>query len=1028
MRLACACLLGLLSFAAVATAKDDPVAGASDAAAEKILAAWELKDWDRFDRLVEAHFLSRFRLAHDVAQAYWRSEIEGDGYRDILAIARRIKGVSGKDVERDALANAIARWEGMDEAAWARERRLGLAQYRLHVLWVNRVHHTILRLHTKYLDDIKAEPRSLFALFARINIASAYAGVGDLASARRWGMRIGELAEEAGWMRPAMFGYEEATKASRGSAELKEARAHLWRVTVASRDDLNIARIGVILGKALVDEIQPRAALPILEAAIRAARQTRTRRRRVLRQLFEAHRMLGQITQALAMSEEFLAVARSANHPASIQEGLYQVGFCRGSLGQFAEATDRLEEGLALSPPNADPTVRMRILTNLAIVRLTLGKSDEGMAAAKEAHSLAVARGGKDVALTHKTLAGAYMQLERWDQAREHLEAALALMAPIDTAARGALEAELATLANKLAEWDEADERYRRAVALFQKTPGMEEQLRGVRVSRFGNLVEAKRHKQALKLVEPLLASIPQAHYRRPAVEWYYTHALLGVHDWAGALRAARSAVHAYLRQIEGLSAAEAIPTQLYIHRLAGVGVRAALELSDAPVEDVLWLTEVDRGLQLSLALRTARAEVGLPDDLAKANRASLERVHRTHQRLISAMRPDVTEAQRAGAQSDHDAAWRARAEVVRRIQRHSRQAGLLSRAEPVSLDALRASLAPGEGYVSWMVAQNRLAALVVTPDGAKVINCGPARRKGPGSLSGMAMRFRDALATPDVDVDARARELYDKLFEPVRPALGKADRLLVSIPFQLGAIPLAALRSPKGRWLVQDYELRRVPSATVRGQLLRSSSAAAGHALLGIGNPDTAPLIPRLPHSEQEVQSLAKRFPDGEREVLVGKQATIEAVTRRLKRGRSWRVVHFACHGVLHDREAKRGGLVLAGPETWTVDAVTAAKIPAELVVLSACDSGRGVATPGEGILGLARAFLWSGAKRVIASSWLVGDRTTAAFFDRFYSSHLDEGLEPAAALRGVQLKAIESGGEAAKPHRWAAFVLWGG
>ena len=99
---------------------------------------------------------------------------------------------------------------------------------------------------------------------------------------------------------------------------------------------------------------------------------------------------------------------------------------------------------------------------------------------------------------------------------------------------------------------------------------------------------------------------------------------------------------------------------------------------------------------------------------------------------------------------------------------------------------------------------------------------------------------------------------------------------------------------------------------------------------------------------------------------------------------------------------------------------------LPAELVVLSACQTGLGKDVKGEGLVGLTRGFMYAGSKRVVVSLWSVKDRSTASLMTNFYQQMLQQGLNPVAALRAAQLKMLQSEQWKA-PYYWAPFVIQG-
>ena len=99
---------------------------------------------------------------------------------------------------------------------------------------------------------------------------------------------------------------------------------------------------------------------------------------------------------------------------------------------------------------------------------------------------------------------------------------------------------------------------------------------------------------------------------------------------------------------------------------------------------------------------------------------------------------------------------------------------------------------------------------------------------------------------------------------------------------------------------------------------------------------------------------------------------------------------------------------------------------LPADLVVLSACETGLGKQIAGEGLVGLTRGFMYAGASRVVASLWKVDDVATAELMGRFYRGMLKEGLRPAAALRQAQME-MQAQKRWADPYYWAAFTIQG-
>jgi CHAT domain-containing protein/Tfp pilus assembly protein PilF len=189
---------------------------------------------------------------------------------------------------------------------------------------------------------------------------------------------------------------------------------------------------------------------------------------------------------------------------------------------------------------------------------------------------------------------------------------------------------------------------------------------------------------------------------------------------------------------------------------------------------------------------------------------------------------------------------------------------------------------------------------------------------------------------------------------------------------------------------------------------------------------------LSRLPFTRDEAEAILGVAPVGQStKALDFKANRATATSADLSR---YRIVHLATHGVLNTEHPELSGLVLSlvdeqgKPQDGflRLHEVYNLNLPAELVVLSACQTGLGQEIKGEGLVGLTRGFMYAGAKRVVASLWNVNDSVTAQLMKRFYQGMLVKGLAPAAALRAAQVEMWKRKPWRA-PYYWAAFVLQG-
>lgn len=189
---------------------------------------------------------------------------------------------------------------------------------------------------------------------------------------------------------------------------------------------------------------------------------------------------------------------------------------------------------------------------------------------------------------------------------------------------------------------------------------------------------------------------------------------------------------------------------------------------------------------------------------------------------------------------------------------------------------------------------------------------------------------------------------------------------------------------------------------------------------------------IPRLPGTQTEVQFLKRLIPAPNLFVASGFQANRQTLMGTDLR--QFQIVHLATHGYVSSEHPENSGLIFAlrneqGDKVngfLPLAEVYQLKLNADLVVLSACETGLGKVLLGEGLVGMTRGFMYAGTRRVVVSLWAVSDRGTAALMKRFYRRMLTRQESPAAALRGAQLELMRHT-RYKSPFYWAPFVIQG-
>jgi hypothetical protein len=243
---------------------------------------------------------------------------------------------------------------------------------------------------------------------------------------------------------------------------------------------------------------------------------------------------------------------------------------------------------------------------------------------------------------------------------------------------------------------------------------------------------------------------------------------------------------------------------------------------------------------------------------------------------------------------------------------------------------------------------------------------------------------------------------------------------LVVSPDGPLHELPFDALRGPDG-YVVDRWRVAIVPSASVLAARPRSSDQPV--SALVVAAPDVVGFA-ALPFARDEAAIASERIGAEATTLLVGDAATAAALGRLPLA--KFSVLHFASHAEVDDAVPLRSALLLApdgGDGRWRADAIYRLQLDAALVVLSACRTSAGAQSRGEGVMSLARAFLYAGARATVATQWDIGDAAGPAFADAMYRQ-LGTGAPLVAAVAASKRELRRRD---ARPRDWAGYVLVG-
>jgi CHAT domain-containing protein len=350
--------------------------------------------------------------------------------------------------------------------------------------------------------------------------------------------------------------------------------------------------------------------------------------------------------------------------------------------------------------------------------------------------------------------------------------------------------------------------------------------------------------------------------------------------------------------------------------------------------------------------------------------------------------------------------------------------------------------------FLEYVVARDQTYLFVLTkgqggvPDlKAYVLNA------GAGKIAELAGRFRQMMADR-LPVSAQlCRELYELLIKPAALQLHGKETICIVPDGMLWELPFQAMQPSQERYLIEDYAVYYAPSLSVLAEIERKEKATkhAPPSLLAFGNPiiggETVAQLQEvkrgesfapLPEAETEVRNLARIFGPRRSKVFTGARAD-ESSFRTL--APSYKVIHFATHGVLDNRHPLYSYLLLAKTgedDDGLLEAreIVNLNLQADLVVLSACETARGRIGAGEGVVGMSWAFFAAGCRTMVATQWEINSAGAAELMIKFYQRLLpaigQERISKANALRQAAIELMQDR-RYRHPAYWAGFIMVG-
>ena len=696
------------------------------------------------------------------------------------------------------------------------------------------------------------------------------------------------------------------------------------------------------------------------------------------------YKNLGEYEQAIAYYDRGLEGFKRSGDKYGEMNTLLNAGNVYSILGQFERAIEYYERSLLIARALDERRGQGFILGNLGLSWLGLNEPARAMPYQRQALDLARAIGNRNgEAVSLEGLGDSALALEDLAQAREHYARALAIQGEIG--ARAFAGNTLVSLAE---------------------------------VSLRTNDLEG-----AARLAAEALAVARET--ENPEMEWKAQHLLARVARGKGRTEEALGLLRAGIEAINGLRGR--IRTD--------AGKIGYLETRQAVFYETVDLLVAEGRNQEALEAAEAARSRAFVDLLAErritaapSDASALAGIREDEVRLRAQGRMNATgDAGRAELTRTRAATATAIGERLQAIRSERPELASLVVADPPSFAQMaQIGRRLGATVVEYFVADKRLFIFVIDARGevsSGIVDVTRSRlRQTVGDVHRMLNELDAAGLRDQRALRTGLAGLHRLLVAPIAHRLPRDPLALVYlIPHDaLLRVPFAALLDGRGLPLLRQHTLAFAPSLDVL-RYTADKTAEGAPRLLALADPGNGG--DALPGARTEVQQVSRHFPADRRTVLLGADAS-EANGKRLGPGQS--VLHFAVHGLIDDAHPLDSALLLAegGGEDGALHVAEAfgLHLHADLVVLSGCSTGLGKVT-GDGILGLARAFLYAGTPSVVVSQWDVSDRATAFLMERFYAG-IQAGHGKALSLREAQMAT-----RARFPHPalWAAFSLVG-
>jgi CHAT domain-containing protein/Tfp pilus assembly protein PilF len=740
-------------------------------------------------------------------------------------------------------------------------------------------------------------------------------------------------------------------------------------------------------------------ALEFYQQALRLRREAgdKSNEATTLNNIGAIYNALGENQKALEYYQQALPLLREANDKSGEAYTLNNIGVVYNALGESQKALEYHQQALPLRREAGDKSGEANTLHNIGVVYSDLGESQKALEYYQQALSLLRETGNRfGEAYTLTRIGDAYNDLGENQKALEYFQQALPLRRAV-----GDLRGESITLYN---------------IAVTQKETGnLQESLTNIEAS--------------ISIIEDLRTKIVDTDLRQSyfaSVQSYY---------------------------------------QFYIDLLMELDEQNPNSGYDAKAFNA---SERMRGRSLLELLTEANTDIrqGVDPTLLQQEKELNQKLDTIEQRRVQAYTTATTQTVKDEIEKERLDLISQYKTLQTQIRSNSPRYANLKQPQPIELKQLQEQILDTDTVLlQYSLGEERSFLWVITKEEYTTYEL-PKRQ----IIEDAAKSYHGLVSNLDEQklVDESAIKLSDLILKQAAAQLSKkrivivGDGALLYVPFQSLPLPNTANKN-----LLQNYEIINLPSsstiAILREDLKNRKTASKSISIFAdpIFNTNDSRItkkntsnnntektldelaldrsarnsdvnLERLLGTRQEAEVIAKLFPENNRVIELDFEANrTNATSKDLNQ---YKILHFATHGLLNSENPELSGIVMSLFDTngnpvngyLRLNDIFNLSLNADLVVLSACETGLGKEVKGEGLIGLTRGFMYAGASRLVISLWSVDDAATAELMSRFYTKMLKENLSPQVALRQAQLE-IQQIPQWSHPFFWAGFVIQG-